>query len=546
MESNIKFGLVEDWQDNGAAPQQTTMTVGFSMKTCPHMRAQLEEYFWQVSDPQHSNYGKYLSREEVMEFIAASDDDLDLVINWLHENSAIDVTVSPNKDLIHATFSVSTLEDILQTTFHTFSSKKYALRVPRIIAPYSLPEDIAEVVALVDGITLLPGIRALHMVPSVGAPTWEEYCPGGRCTGKLTPNVTAQLYNSLPLTPDFKPAAGNGVAVAEFQGQKYTEKDLQKFADGCNIPVINVTDVNGNAQGRFAGVETMLDLEYISGNGLGLPLSNYYADEYSLINLANQINSQKKEGAALVYSVSYGNDERQQTSAEYMYQCNTAFMTAGTLGYSILFASGDQGVWGRSGFGKVFHPDFPGGSPYITVVGGTDFSDRSPTIGDEEICSTMGGGGFSDTFATPSYQSAAVAGFIKTAGDAGVLPDQSYWNATGRAYPDISASFGGVIPYCILANGLWEGVGGTSASCPTVAHGIGILNNLQLGAGKAPLGFLNPWLYQTLAGHPDAFNDITSGMNNNHIGKGFTAVKGWDACSGVGTPNFEKMAAYLP
>ena len=32
----------------------------------------------------------------------------------------------------------------------------------------------------------------------------------------------------------------------------------------------------------------------------------------------------------------------------------------GARGISILFASGDQGVWGRSGRGSKFHPDFPG------------------------------------------------------------------------------------------------------------------------------------------------------------------------------------------
>lgn len=55
----------------------------------------------------------------------------------------------------------------------------------------------------------------------------------------------------------------------------------------------------------------------------------------------------------LVHSVSYGNDEVQQTSTEYMVAVNEQFMIAGSQGLSILFASGDQGVWGRSGVGKV-------------------------------------------------------------------------------------------------------------------------------------------------------------------------------------------------
>lgn len=59
-------------------------------------------------------------------------------------------------------------------------------------------------------------------------------------------------------------------------------------------------------------------------------------------------------------------------------------MMAGSLGLSILFASGDQGVWGRTGASKgaTFHPDFPASSPYVTSVGGTDFAKKS-TIGEE-------------------------------------------------------------------------------------------------------------------------------------------------------------------
>jgi tripeptidyl-peptidase-1 len=336
------------------------------------------------------------------------------------------------------------------------------------------------------------------------------------------------------------------MAIAEFQGQHYTDKDLQTFGEGCGIPTIPVTDVNGNGKGINSGIETMLDIEYISGNGLGIPLSNYYYDKYSLLNWITQVNGQT--GAApLVYSVSYGNDERQQTSKEYMYQCNTAFMASGALGFSILFASGDQGVWGRSGFGAEFHPDFPAASPYITAVGGTDFTSSTPSLESaEEACSTPGGGGFSNTFGIPSYQAAAVATYIQEATTAGNIPAQKFWNATGRAYPDISAEFGAKISYCVLANGVWEGVGGTSASSPTVAHGIAILNNVQLAAGKKPLGFLNPWLYATQAAHADAFTDIVKGMNNNNIGKGFTAMPGWDPCSGVGTPDFAAMAQYLP
>merc|ERR1712166_127073 len=65
------------------------------------------------------------------------------------------------------------------------------------------------------------------------------------------------------------------------------------------------------------------------------------------------------------------------------------------------------------------------------------------------------------------------------------------------------------------------------------------LNGLRLANGKAPLGFLNPFIYQNAA----SFQDVTSGINDDgKKGKGFTAVAGWDAATGVGTPHYDNLA----
>ena len=152
----------------------------------------------------------------------------------------------------------------------------------------------------------------------------------------------------------------------------------------------------------------------------------------------------------------------------------TQFQKFGALGLSVLFASGDQGVLGRSGPGSVYNPDFPAASPYITAVGGTDFVTKS-TIG-AEMAWTQGGGGFSNTFGIPAYQASAVASYLKS--DA--LPPAAKWNSTGRGYPDVSALGGEVNPYCIVVGGLPAGVAGTSAACPVVAATFAKLNEIRL------------------------------------------------------------------
>ena len=229
-------------------------------------------------------------------------------------------------------------------------------------------------------------------------------------------------------------AEGNSMAVAEFQGQYFSPADNMKFTSSCHRDVQVETILEGNSASQ-PGVEASLDIEYIRGVSPEIPLTVIYSSQYSLLNWANSITS--NQSSPHVHSVSYGNDENQQSSRQYMLTCNIAFMKAGVGGKSILFASGDQGVCGREGCGifkKRFKPDFPGGSPYITVVGGTNFHNAG--IGEEEVWQS-GGGGFSDNFPIPQYQSEAVAAYKSN--KSAKLPDQSLWNNTGRGYPDIAA-----------------------------------------------------------------------------------------------------------
>jgi len=327
------------------------------------------------------------------------------------------------------------------------------------------------------------------------------------------------------------------MAVAEFQDQFWTADDLNAFGSSCHRDV--KVDKNVGEKEPEPGIEAELDIEYIKGVAPEINLTVVFNEEYDLLGWVNEISSMAN--APLVHSVSYGNDEAQQSSAEFMHVCNTAFMKAGVRGLSLLFASGDQGACGREGCGLLrirFHPDFPAASPYITAVGGTDFA--TDAIGPEQAWK-QGGGGFSNTFAAPAYQAAAVAAY--KANPRARLPPQYMWNATGRGYPDVAALGGLKAPYCVYSGGLFQGVAGTSASSPVVAGIFARLNGLRLAKGKPPLGFLNPLIYKNLA----AFQDVKLGKNGGGgmLGFGFRAVDGWDPATGVGTPNFEALVGVV-
>lgn len=78
---------------------------------------------------------------------------------------------------------------------------------------------------------------------------------------------------------------------------------------------------------------------------------------------------------------------------------------------------------------------------------------------------------------------------------------------------------------------------GQIASAPVFASMINMINEKRLESGKSPVGFVNAALYA----NPQVMNDIKIGNNPGCGTEGFSAVKGWDPLTGLGTPNFVKM-----
>merc|ERR1712039_507991 len=88
---------------------------------------------------------------------------------------------------------------------------------------------------------------------------------------------------------------------------------------------------------------------------------------------------------------------------------------------------------------------------------------------------------------------------------------------------------------------------GTSAATPTFTGMVSVVNDLLVAKGKPTVGFINPALYKAAAGDPSFLGfDVTTG-NNKHAGcsAGFPAAVGWDAVTGLGTPQWSKLKAVL-
>ena len=282
----------------------------------------------------------------------------------------------------------------------------------------------------------------------------------------------------------------------------------------------------------------------------------------------------------------------------YIGAANAAFAALTARGVTLVASSGDTGAPGDGNLncadsGALF-PQWPASSPWVLSVGATSLAGatssrpfRTPicalmaeyhyypgarpaylcatAAAAEVACSTgtgaviTSGGGFSAYAPQPAWQRAAVAAYIASGTP---LPPPSAYNASNRAYPDVSALGHNVLiwqagakpPYLAPLAGI-SALDGTSISAPVWAGIIGLINARRAAAGKPAVGFVNPAIYHLAAvAAPHAWRDVTVGNNKcteanrgcdsgacepgcEDLCPGYEAAKGWDPVTGWGTPH---------
>ena len=152
-----------------------------------------------------------------------------------------------------------------------------------------------------------------------------------------------------------------------------------------------------------------------------------------------------------VISISYSINE-QILPRSYTRQVCDIFGQLGTRGVSIITAAGNRGpgvsCMANDGSNATrFMPAFPASCPYVTTLGATEGNTPEKAI-------NFSSGGFSDHFARPAWQNSAVGAYLKAHGDEW----KGYYNAGGRAYPDVAALGWG---YQILNHDVVQTTGGT-------------------------------------------------------------------------------------
>ncbi|EFX02100.1 protease s8 tripeptidyl peptidase [Grosmannia clavigera kw1407] len=459
---------------------------------------------------------------------------------------------------------------------------------------HQLPEDVQTQLRKREGSGehSLPGQPSDASLAKQGAVITNALMSLDQCDSMITPACLRALY-AAPVSR--LAAANNSIGIVEYTPQAILQSDLDQYFSqfapqltrgSAARPVVRLIDnavlQTDNESFSFNG-ESALDLEFAmtlvapqtatlfqvgdlqqgaSFNNLLDSLDGSYCTfeggGSSDSSIDGQYDNSVNCGTATptnVLSTSYSYNEADLTAAYEQRQC-AEYMKLGLRGVSVLYSSGDYGVAGNSGqcidattgvyndgTDGLFTPSFPGTCPYVTSVGATQLPVGSSVPGPEIACQKViySGGGFSNVFAMPSYQKAAVNTYY-TAFAPAYGADRYNNSRAVRGYPDVSANGAN---YVTAVDGNFTLSFGTSASAPTFASILNLINEKRLAAGKTVIGFVNPVLYA----NPQVLNDIISGSNPGCGTDGFTAVSGWDPLTGLGTPNYtamEKLFLSLP
>ncbi|XP_034282279.2 tripeptidyl-peptidase 1 isoform X1 [Pantherophis guttatus] len=541
-EPDQPFRIPDGWTSLGRVAPAEQLSLTFALRQRNVER--LSELVRHVSSPDSPDYGHFLSLEEVRTFVSPSLLTLRSVDKWLAAHGVRDCQRVSTLDFLQCSVPASTAERLLPgAQFHRYA--KDARRVIRSPLPYLLDQELADHVDFVGGLHRFPAER------KVVSRAWaaEKSPPGGDGRSSfhlgVTPAVLRQRYNLTHV--DAGNFSHNSQACAQFLEQYFHQADLAEFMQlfGSTFPHHSRVDQVIGPQGSgSAGLEASLDVEYLMSTGANIStwvFSNAGRHESQEPFLQWLLLLSNTSGLPWVHTVSYGDDEDSLSQA-YMKRVNTEFMKAAARGMSILFASGDSGAGCRAvSEGKhLFRPSFPASSPYVTTVGGTAF--QHPFLVGTEVADYISGGGFSNVFPMPDYQVTAVKRFLSTSPH---LPPASYYNSTGRAYPDLAALSDN---YWVVTNHIpvpW--VSGTSASTPVVGGIIALINDWRLQRRLPALGFLNPALYRLQErGNSTALYDVIHGCHLSCLdaavqGQGFCAAPAWDPVTGWGTPNFPQL-----
>lgn len=405
-------------------------------------------------------------------------------------------------------------------------------------------------------------VSAGHVAPGTSSPLAYRYVgkadasfscqQPGASINCYTPKELAKAYD----IPASLTGAGQTIVIIDAFGDPTLGADLnvEDTTFGLTKPRVNVYYPNGKPafdatdanQVNWSG-EIALDVESAHAVAPKATIDLVVAKSDQDADILSALKYTVGHHLGSVLSQSFGEAESCEASSITKAD-HVLFAAAAAQGMTVFASSGDDGAAQPTCNNNSFikSASLPAADPLVTGVGATSLTATQPTgayksetAWNDQYGSS--GGGYSKLFKRPSFQN----GFV---------------HSTGRGVPDVAYS-GDVNNGLLIA---WsEGdpantgdifvFGGTSAGSPQWA-GIAALADQ---ANHRRLGQINGSLY-AIAHSPSlyrySFHDITTGNNSVSLTDvngnpvkitGFPATHGWDAVTGIGTPDVAHLLKFL-
>jgi len=495
---------------------------------------------------------KYLTRAEHAEAYGANPEDIKKVEAFAASNG------------LRVTFSDATQRTVLLTGAAQAFSRAFGVTLATSVADGKpvrartgdilIPADLKDIVTSVTGLDNRPfakphvrvsrnpvAIAAAAGSASVATPR-AETIPAG-----FTPVQVAGFYD-FPKELD---GTGQVIAILELGGG-FRPDELATYFKSIGAPLPNVTTVaypggGGNNPGTNpldpanADVEVMLDIQVVGSVAPSAKILVYFAPDASDASFLGAMSAIVHDSVnnPTIISISWGGSEDSATD-QFKLEFDQICQAAAQMGITVCAAAGDNGSADFDANDPDWdghaHVDFPASDPYVLGCGGTILTVSDGSIASEVTWEESGnegtGGGISRFFALPAYQD-----------QAHVPPAVHPPGNIMRGVPDVAGDAAQESGYRVLCDGQMfpdpnngiPPVGGTSAVAPLWA---GLVALISQGLGK-PLGFSNALLY-ALAPTTGALHDITKGGNGD-----YSADTGWDPCTGLGSPDGQKLLQAL-
>jgi kumamolisin len=465
----------------------------------------------------------YLSKQELADKYGSRADDLDAVEHFAQQHNLVVSHRSAAERSLVLTGKLGDLLRAFPANVHMYHHSRGTYRGRQ--GEIFIPSQLDKVITGIFGFDTRPKHRLPHRRRMAGASG-----PGG--ANGVAATEFAKRYN-FPTQFNGKKLDGSGQCIAIIElGGGFNNSDLQIFFKEIGVALPNVAavsvDHSGNHPTRRGADdgEVMLDIEVAGAVAPKANIAVYFGPNQGngfLDAVSAAVHDTQRHPG--VVSISWGGPEDpgdQQAQQAF----HEVFLAAAAAGVTICAAAGDHGSADEDGFDwdHKIHVDHPAVDDLVLACGGTQIENGVDVVWNDgtPFGNVPGGGGWatgggvSETVALPAYQNDAK------------VPVSIVSNKSGRGVPDIAMS---ATNYFTRVQGSEGASGGTSAVAPLMASLIAVLNQAK---GKN-VGFLNPFLY---AHGKTVCKDVTSGTNaiKNTV-KGYNAGTGWDACTGLGTPD---------